>query len=124
MPTLDLSLSAADITRVAKTYARRKNVVLAWGMGMTHHLHGVSNVEAIANLALLRGMIGRRFAGQLPFQIARRDLCENGESGGAGEIVGDPVCEHAAALAARHCSSSAPRSWRAKKEKYSEAPER
>jgi anaerobic selenocysteine-containing dehydrogenase len=37
-------------------------------MGMTHHVHGVENVEAIANLALLRGMIGRRYAGLLPLR--------------------------------------------------------
>ncbi len=57
-----------DIVRVAAIYARRKNVVFAWGMGMTHHLHGTANVEAIANLALLRGMIGRPFAGLLPLR--------------------------------------------------------
>lgn len=37
-------------------------------MGMTHHLHGVENVEAIANLALLRGMIGKPCAGLLPLR--------------------------------------------------------
>lgn len=58
----------ADIERVARRYAERQNVVFAWGMGMTHHLHGVENVEAIANLALLRGMIGRRHAGLLPLR--------------------------------------------------------
>jgi molybdopterin-dependent oxidoreductase alpha subunit len=57
-----------DVERVAATYARRKNVVFAWGMGMTHHLNGVDNVESIANLALLRGMIGRRHAGLLPLR--------------------------------------------------------
>jgi molybdopterin-dependent oxidoreductase alpha subunit len=57
-----------DIERVARCYAGRQNVVFAWGMGMTHHLHGVENVEAIANLALLRGMIGRRYAGLLPLR--------------------------------------------------------
>ncbi len=57
-----------DIFRVASTYARRRNVVFAWGMGMTHHLHGTANVEAIANLALLRGMLGRPFAGLLPLR--------------------------------------------------------
>ena len=61
-------ISREDIERVAATYARRKNVVFAWGMGMTHHLHGTANVEAIANLALLRGMLGRRFAGLLPLR--------------------------------------------------------
>jgi anaerobic selenocysteine-containing dehydrogenase len=37
-------------------------------MGMTHHVHGVENVEMIANLALLRGMIGRPHAGLLPLR--------------------------------------------------------
>jgi molybdopterin-dependent oxidoreductase alpha subunit len=58
----------ADIERVAARYASRQNVVFAWGMGMTHHLHGVANVEAVANLALIRGMIGRRYAGLLPLR--------------------------------------------------------
>ena len=61
-------LSRVDIARVAGRYAGRRNVVFAWGMGMTHHLHGVANVEAIANLALLRGMIGRPHAGLLPLR--------------------------------------------------------
>ncbi|MBI4920258.1 MAG: FdhF/YdeP family oxidoreductase [Devosia nanyangense] len=61
-------IANVDIVRVATTYSRRKNVVFAWGMGMTHHLHGVANVEAIANLALLRGMIGRPYAGLLPLR--------------------------------------------------------
>lgn len=56
------------IERVAAGYARARNVVFAWGMGMTHHLHGVANVEAIAGLALVRGMLGRRFAGLLPLR--------------------------------------------------------
>ncbi len=61
-------VARADLLRVAGTYAKRRNVVFAWGMGVTHHLHGVANVEAIANLALLRGMIGRRHAGLLPLR--------------------------------------------------------
>jgi molybdopterin-dependent oxidoreductase alpha subunit len=61
-------VSREAIERVAATYGQRRNVVFAWGMGMTHHLNGVENVEAIANLALLRGMIGRRYAGLLPLR--------------------------------------------------------
>ncbi|MCP8883678.1 FdhF/YdeP family oxidoreductase [Devosia sp. XJ19-1] len=61
-------LTQADIARVAAAYGRAKHAVFAWGMGMTHHVHGVSNVEAIANLALLRGMVGKRFAGLLPLR--------------------------------------------------------
>ncbi|MBA1145637.1 FdhF/YdeP family oxidoreductase [Ectothiorhodospiraceae bacterium WFHF3C12] len=61
-------VSRESITRVAERYARAENVVFAWGMGMTHHLHGVSNIEYIANLALLRGMVGKRYAGLLPLR--------------------------------------------------------
>ncbi|WP_417582726.1 FdhF/YdeP family oxidoreductase [Pelagibacterium sp.] len=61
-------VTRADIERVAHRYGRARNVVFAWGMGMTHHVHGVENVESIANLALLRGMIGRPHAGLLPLR--------------------------------------------------------
>jgi molybdopterin-dependent oxidoreductase alpha subunit len=37
-------------------------------MGITHHTHGVQNVQMIANLALLRGMVGRPHAGLLPIR--------------------------------------------------------
>lgn len=56
------------IERVAAAYGRAQNAVFAWGMGMTHHVHGVENVEAIANLALLRGMIGKPYSGLLPLR--------------------------------------------------------
>ena len=56
------------IEHVASLYCRSTSAVFAWGMGMTHHTHGVENVEYIANLALLRGMIGRRGAGLLPLR--------------------------------------------------------
>ena len=52
-------VSKADIDAIAERYAAAKNVVFAWTMGITHHVHGVQNVEAITNLALLRGMVGR-----------------------------------------------------------------
>jgi anaerobic selenocysteine-containing dehydrogenase len=45
-----------------------KNVVIAWAMGITHHAHGTNTVQAIANLALLRGMVGRRHAGLMPIR--------------------------------------------------------
>jgi molybdopterin-dependent oxidoreductase alpha subunit len=56
------------IERVAERYARSRATVFAWTMGITHHLHGVQNIHAIANLALLRGMVGRPHAGLLPIR--------------------------------------------------------
>jgi molybdopterin-dependent oxidoreductase alpha subunit len=61
-------LSQNEIESVASTYAKAKNVVFAWGMGITHHLTGSKNVEYIANLALLRGMIGKKYSGLLPLR--------------------------------------------------------
>jgi molybdopterin-dependent oxidoreductase alpha subunit len=58
----------ADIERVAALYANAQNAVFAWGMGVTHHVHGCDTVEYIAGLALLRGMIGRPGAGLLPLR--------------------------------------------------------
>jgi len=37
-------------------------------MGITHHIHGVENVQAIVNTALLRGMVGKEGAGLLPLR--------------------------------------------------------
>lgn len=58
----------AHIEAVAQRYAKSNNTVFAWGMGITHHTNGVENVEYIANLALLRGMVGKRYAGLLPLR--------------------------------------------------------
>ncbi|MEO1498556.1 MAG: FdhF/YdeP family oxidoreductase [Planctomycetota bacterium] len=56
------------IAAVAADYAASKGTVFAWTMGVTHHTHGVKNVQAIANLALLRGMVGRPGAGLMPIR--------------------------------------------------------
>jgi molybdopterin-dependent oxidoreductase alpha subunit len=61
-------ITKAEIDLVAQEYAAAKNVVFCWTMGITHHTHGVENVEAIAQLALLRGMVGRPRAGMLPIR--------------------------------------------------------
>lgn len=57
-----------EIEHLARCYGASEKAVFAWGMGMTHHIHGVANVEAIANLAMLRGMVGKRYAGLLPLR--------------------------------------------------------
>src|SRR5688572_19683523 len=61
-------LAKHDIDQMAETYAAAKNVVFSWTMGITHHAHGVHNVQAIGNLALMRGMVGRPGAGLLPIR--------------------------------------------------------
>lgn len=66
-------VSGSGVTReqigaMADLYARSERAVFAWTMGITHHLHGVQNVQWIVNLALLRGMVGKPGAGVLPIR--------------------------------------------------------
>ncbi len=61
-------LTQGLIQDIARQYAQGENVVFAWAMGITHHGHGVQNVQSIVNLALLRGMVGRKNAGLLPLR--------------------------------------------------------
>ncbi len=57
-----------QIDEIARRYAAARRVVFGWTMGITHHVHGVSNVQAIVNLALMRGMVGTPGAGLLPIR--------------------------------------------------------
>ncbi len=60
--------SASSIERIAELYANSQRTIFCWAMGLTHHAHGVQNVQAIGNLALLRGMLGRPGCGLLPLR--------------------------------------------------------
>ena len=64
----ETGLKKTTLADIARRYGRARRSVFAWGMGITHHLHGSRNVEAIAALALLRGMIGKPGAGLLPLR--------------------------------------------------------
>jgi molybdopterin-dependent oxidoreductase alpha subunit len=57
-----------DIDKIVAVYVNSKNVVFSWTMGITHHAHGVKNVQAIANLALMRAMVGRPGCGLMPIR--------------------------------------------------------
>jgi len=57
-----------EINEIAATYAESERAVFSWTMGITHHVDGVQNVQAIGNLALLRGMVGKPGAGLMPIR--------------------------------------------------------
>lgn len=58
----------SEIQLIADIYAAAPSAIFSWAMGITHHRHGVENVQAIANLAMVRGMLGRPGAGLLPLR--------------------------------------------------------
>ncbi|MBW3624036.1 MAG: FdhF/YdeP family oxidoreductase [Armatimonadetes bacterium] len=57
-----------DMDRFARMYAEAKTAVFVWSMGITQHRYGVQNVQAIINLALARGMVGREKCGLMPIR--------------------------------------------------------
>jgi assimilatory nitrate reductase catalytic subunit len=60
-------LAVDMIERVALLYGRAKAAFIGWTMGVNHSTQGAETVNAINNLALLTGQIGR--AGASPFSI-------------------------------------------------------
>ncbi|WP_338768820.1 FdhF/YdeP family oxidoreductase [Massilia sp. METH4] len=61
-------LSRADIETAADVYAKAKRTIICYGMGITQHKHGTSNVQQLMNLLLLRGNVGREGAGICPLR--------------------------------------------------------
>ncbi len=61
-------LSREEIEQAAAMIGRARGVVFAWAMGITHHVNGTTNVQAIANTALLSGNAGRPGAGTMPIR--------------------------------------------------------
>src|SRR5882757_6934262 len=61
-------LARADLETIAAAYARSNATIVSYGMGVTQHLSGTSNVQQIANLLLLRGNIGKPGAGICPLR--------------------------------------------------------
>ena len=63
---LGSGISRQEIESIGQQYIEAQNVVFGWCMGITHHAHGTASVQSIVNLALLRGMVGKKHAGLLP----------------------------------------------------------
>ncbi len=61
-------LRRADLEDVARIYASSKATIACYGMGITQHRTGTSNVQQLANLLLLRGNMGRPGAGICPLR--------------------------------------------------------
>ena len=56
----------AQLDRVAEMVIASDRTVVCWAMGLTQHRHAVPMISEIANLLLLRGMIGKPGAGLCP----------------------------------------------------------
>ena len=76
-------LTQARMSEFAQLLAGAKSAVFVWSMGLTQHRFGTDNISQVANLALLRGFLGREHCGLMPIR---------GHSGvqGSGEMGADP----------------------------------
>jgi molybdopterin-dependent oxidoreductase alpha subunit len=76
-------LSRERMGEFARLLAAAKSGVFVWSMGLTQHRFGTDNISQVANLALLRGFLGREHCGLMPIR---------GHSGvqGSGEMGADP----------------------------------
>jgi molybdopterin-dependent oxidoreductase alpha subunit len=61
-------LSRGELQSVAVAYAKSSATIISYGMGITQHSRGTSNVQQIANLLLLRGNFGKPGAGICPLR--------------------------------------------------------
>ncbi len=61
-------VSKGEIENAASMYVDSNQTIFCWAMGVTHHERGVETVQMIANVALLRGMVGRVGCGLLPLR--------------------------------------------------------
>ncbi|HEV7976660.1 FdhF/YdeP family oxidoreductase [Amycolatopsis sp.] len=55
-----------QIERIAHLLVDSERTIYCWAMGLTQHKHAVPSIKEIANVALLRGMIGKPGAGLCP----------------------------------------------------------
>ena len=60
--------SRAEMSRFAVMLRNAKNAVLVWSMGLTQHAHGVPTVQALLNVGLARGWVGREKTGLMPIR--------------------------------------------------------
>lgn len=76
-------ISKDRMKELALLLAKAKSAVFVWSMGLTQHRFGTDNISQVANLALLRGFLGREHCGLMPIR---------GHSGvqGSGEMGADP----------------------------------
>ncbi|MGA5464764.1 FdhF/YdeP family oxidoreductase [Mycobacterium sp. NPDC050041] len=59
-------IDRAQLERVAAMIAGSQRTVACWAMGLTQHRHAVAMISEIANVLLMRGMIGKPGAGLCP----------------------------------------------------------
>ncbi|MGH9445878.1 MAG: molybdopterin-dependent oxidoreductase, partial [Terriglobia bacterium] len=56
------------MSRFAEMLREARNGIFVWSMGLTQHVHGVETIEALVNVCLACGWVGRDHAGLMPIR--------------------------------------------------------
>jgi molybdopterin-dependent oxidoreductase alpha subunit len=59
-------VSKDEIEQVVSLLKEKKNIIACWAMGLTQHKNAVETIQDVVNLLLLKGSIGKPFAGTCP----------------------------------------------------------
>jgi molybdopterin-dependent oxidoreductase alpha subunit len=57
-----------EMKRFAETLRDAKSGIFVWSMGLTQHAHGVETIQALINVSLARGWVGREKTGLMPIR--------------------------------------------------------
>ncbi len=57
-----------EMRRFAEILRDARNGIFVWSMGLTQHAHGVETIEALINVGLARGWVGREKTGTIPIR--------------------------------------------------------
>ena len=58
----------AEMRRFAEMLRAARNGIFVWSMGLTQHAHGVDTIQALMNVGLARGWVGREKVGMMPIR--------------------------------------------------------
>lgn len=79
-------LEPAQIEEAALLFAWAEKAMVVYSMGITQHSHGVDNVRAVANLALLTGNLGRPGTGVNPLR-GQNNVQGGGDMGALPDVL-------------------------------------
>lgn len=99
----------SEVVAYADLLGRSGSGIFVWGMGLTHQAHGEENVQAVIDVALARGFVGRAGCGLMP--IRGHSGVQGGAEMGAYASVfpgGVPIDAGSAAALARHYGFAVP----------------
>jgi molybdopterin-dependent oxidoreductase alpha subunit len=84
-------ITRARMREFAAMLRDSRNGIFVWGMGLTQHAHGVQTIQALINVALARGWVGREKTGLMP--IRGHSGVQGGAEVGCVPAIPDPQRE-------------------------------